>query len=73
MEKQLELFIERPRDSRGRFATLERAYADRAMRQNAYLKHEVEKYKRMWMAAADSFAQAARELKELKERIKALQ
>lgn len=34
------------RDSKGRFATPERAYADKAIKENNYLRYEREKYMR---------------------------
>ena len=36
------------RDNHGRYATPERAYADKAIRELAYWKLETEKYKRMY-------------------------
>lgn len=51
--KQLELFeIKRPvhRLRNGRYATKEMAYADKQENKNRYLKLEVEKYKRMYLA-----------------------
>lgn len=35
------------RDSRGRFATEERAAYDKARRENAFLRYQVEKFKRL--------------------------
>lgn len=41
----------RCRDTKGRFATPERAYADKAMRENQFLRMECERYKRAYMSA----------------------
>jgi hypothetical protein len=51
--KQLELFqMKRPvhRLRNGRYATKDMAYADKQESENKYLRLEVEKYKRMYLA-----------------------
>ena len=58
------------RDSRGRFATADRAYADKAIRENNFLRSEVEKYKRSYFAAADLDSHWQRKYEELKQSIK---
>lgn len=63
--KQLELFqIERPvhRLRTGRYATKEMAYADKQEMENKYLRMEVEKYKRMYLAVAKENAKLVRQL-----------
>lgn len=69
----------RLRDSRGRFATPERAYADRVAQENKLLRlkvdrlsYEREKYFRAWMAVSDTASRVNRELAALKARIKEL-
>ena len=61
-----------PRDSKGRFATPERAYADRAIEENKLLRIQVERYKRMYFASADLASHWQRKYKELCERVKGL-
>ena len=67
------------RDSKGRFATAERAYADREHEENKMLRlqidkltHEREKYFRAWMACADSAARLNRELVAVKAELRTL-
>ena len=43
----------KPRDSRGRFATPEKARADKALEENKYLRLQVERFKRAWFAASE--------------------
>lgn len=43
------------RDSRGRFATAERAMCDKATRENSWLRLQVEKYKRIADASDSVF------------------
>jgi len=57
------------RDSKGRFATAERAYADKAMKQNKWLRVERDRYMRAWMAAADTAAHWQRKYMELKDKV----
>lgn len=61
-----------PRDSKGRFATLERAYADKAISENRYLRNECEKYRRSYFAAADLASHWQRKYLELQEKVKAI-
>ena len=62
------------RDSHGRYATPERAYADKAIRELAYLKLETEKYKRMYESVVKVLNIKNRERYELnkKEYVKRL-
>lgn len=62
----------RCRDSKGRFATPERAYADKAIEENKYLRMEVEKYRRAYFAAGAMSSRYHRELLEVKEQLKEL-
>ena len=50
------VFKHRRRDSKGRFATAERAMRDKALRENSYLRFQVEKYKRLGEKAHEAFA-----------------
>ena len=61
------------RDSRGRYATADRAYADKAIRENKFLRHEVEKYRRSYLAAGELASMYHRELLKVKEQLKELQ
>ena len=63
---------QRPRDKKGRFATPERAYADKCVEENKLLRLEVEKYRalfekyfRAWKAVAGYAARVERKLKEI--------
>lgn len=49
------VFKEQKRDSRGRFATAERAMYDKATKENNWLRFQVEKYKRQAEAANGAF------------------
>ncbi len=60
------------RDSKGRFATPERAYAERAKRENQYLKLECERYKRAYFAAVDDAADWKRKYLELREKLESI-
>lgn len=62
----------RPRDRKGRFATPERAYADKAIEENNWLRHEREKYMRSYFAAADLATHWQRKYLELREKVKAI-
>ena len=55
------------RDNKGRYATTERAYADKAIRQLAYWKNETEKYRRMYESVVKVLNHRNRELYELKK------
>lgn len=74
--KEPELFPNTPemrcRDSKGRFATPEMAYADRVSRENRFLRLEREKYKRAFFAAADMSSRWHRKYIELLNKIKEL-
>lgn len=61
-----------PRDSKGRFATPERAYADRAIDENKLLRTQVERYKRMYFASADLASHWQRKYEELHQKVKGL-
>ena len=74
MEKDLfaDDVSQKPRDNRGRFATKERAYADRILEGNKRLRLEVDKYKalfekyfRAWKACVGYAASVERKLKEI--------
>ena len=41
------IFTRRVRDSKGRFATQERAAYDKARKENTFLRYQVERYKRL--------------------------
>ena len=55
------------RDNHGRYATPERAYADKARRELAYWKFETEKYRRMYESVVKVLNDRSRELYELKK------
>ena len=61
------------RDSKGRFATPERAYADKAIKENNYLRLEREKYMRAWIAASDMASYWQRKYLALQAKIKSIQ
>ena len=73
---ELELFPPTPetrcRDTKGRFATPEMAYADRVARENRFLRLERERYMRSYFAAADLATHWQRKYAELRERVKEL-
>lgn len=60
------------RDSKGRFATPQKAQADKAIEQNKILRLEVEKYRRAYLAAGEMSVMYHRQLEELKEKYKEL-
>ena len=60
------------RDSKGRFATPERAMADKAIEENKMLRLQVEKYRRAYLAAGEMSAMYHRELVKVKEELKQL-
>ena len=60
------------RDSKGRFATAEKAMTDKALRDNNILRYNVEKYKRMYFAAVSLSSRYHRELLELKSKLNEL-
>lgn len=69
----------RPRDRKGRFATAERAYADKQNEENKllrmrvdFLSNEKEKYLRAYLSAANMASKYHRELIDLKEKLKAI-
>ena len=62
----------RHRDSRGRFCTPEREYADKAIEQNKRLRYDREKYIRAYFSAAKKASMLERELHDLKLKIKQL-
>lgn len=74
--EQLSLFDNDPalrmRDSKGRFATPERARADKAIEENKYLRLEVEKYRRAFLAAGEMSSHYHRELLKVKAELKEL-
>ena len=55
------------RDNKGRYATPERAYADKAIRQLAYWKNETEKYRRMYESVVKVLNHKNRVLYELRK------
>lgn len=57
------VFKERRRDSKGRFATAERAMCDKATKENSYLRYQVEKYKRLAEAPTETFIAQQRIIK----------
>ena len=71
-----ELFPKNPdtrcRDTKGRFATPEMAYADRVARENRFLRLERERYMRSFFAAADLATHWQRKYADLRERVKEL-
>lgn len=71
--KEPDLFANDPtmrfRDSKGRFATPEMAIADKAIEQNKYLRLEVEKYRRAYLAAASMSSKYHLELIAVKEKL----
>lgn len=62
----------RMRDRKGRFATPERAYADKAIEENKFLRHQVEMYRRSYLAAGDMASRYHRELLKVKEQLREL-
>ncbi len=58
------------RDKKGRFATPERAYADKAIEENKMLRHRCEKFKRAWIAAVNSSSTWQRKYTELQKKIR---
>ena len=74
--EQLDMFANDPsmkmRDSKGRFATPERARADKAIEENKMLRLQVEKYRRAYLAAGEMSAMYHRELVKVKEELKQL-
>jgi len=60
----------RHRDKKGRYATAERAYADKAIEENKMLRHQVEKFKRAWMAAVDNSSMWQRKYTELLTKVR---
>lgn len=61
--------VMRMRDRKGRFATPERAYADKAIEENKVLRLQVEKYKRAWFASAEKARRIEAELRDLRRKI----
>jgi hypothetical protein len=60
------------RDSKGRFATPERAYADKAIEENKRLRYEREKYLRAYLSAASMASRWHRKYIELQQKVQAL-
>lgn len=71
-----ELFANDPvmkcRDSKGRFATREKAYAERAANENRYLQLEREKYLRAYLSASSMASHWHRKYLWLQEKLKAI-
>lgn len=63
------VFNQRHRDSKGRFATAEKVAYDKAIKENNYLRYQVEKYRRMAEAVVNSNIRLSRELASLKEKL----
>ena len=61
------------RDSKGRFATAEHAYADKAIAENKWLRVECERYRRSYLAAADLASHWQRKYLELQEKVQSIQ
>lgn len=55
------------RRSNGQYATKEMAYADKQAKENQYLKFELEKYKRMYLAVAKDNEKLNRKLNSIKD------
>ena len=76
MAQQLEMFANDPtlrmRDSKGRFATPEKALYDRVIEENKMLRLQVEKYKRAWLSAGEMASIYHRALIKVKDEIKEL-
>ena len=62
-------FTQKKRDSRGRFATAERAMYDKALKENRYLRLQVEKYRRQAEAANGTFILQQRTIASLREKL----
>lgn len=62
-------FKQKHRDSKGRFATAEKAAYDIAIKENNYLRYQVEKYRRMAEAVVNSNIRLNRELASIKEKL----
>ena len=58
------------RDRKGRFATPEKAMADKAIEENKMLRLQVEKFRRAYLAAASMSSKYHRELVEIKYSVK---
>ena len=54
------------RDSKGRYATPERAYADKAIKELAYWKFQAEKFRRMYESVVWMIGYKDRIIKKLK-------
>lgn len=71
-----ELFPNEPtakcRDSKGRFATREKAYTDKAIAENKRLRLEREKYQRAYLAAGEMACHWQRKYMELRQRVDSL-
>ena len=83
MAQQLDMFANDPtlraRDSKGRFATPEKAMYDKAIEENRTLRLQVEKFRRAWLAAGEmssfyhrALIKAKDELKELRQKAASL-
>ena len=64
--------VMRMRDSKGRFATPERAYADKAIEDNKRLRLLCDKYKRAWLSCSKRVVMIENELKQLRIKISCL-
>lgn len=62
----------KPRDRHGRFATTERAYADRCVYENQRLRIERDKYYRAFLATSQRASRLERELQEIKSKLKGM-
>lgn len=63
------VFNGRKRDSKGRFATAERAMYDKALKENSWLRLQVEKYRRMAEASNGAFIAQQRIIASLREKL----
>ncbi len=58
------------RDSKGRYCTPERHYADKAIAENKRLRYERDKYMRAWHSLVATNLRLTRELDSIKQKLK---
>ncbi len=63
------VFTQKKRDSKGRFATAERAMYDKALKENNWLRFQVEKFRRQAEAANGAFIAQQRIIASLREEL----
>lgn len=73
------VFKEQKRDSKGRFATAERAMYDKALKENNYLRYKAERYRRIAEVPTSTFiaqqriiAEQSRVIADLRRNLKEL-